>query len=404
MYGTTLKLVSAGFGYVVSGKIAEGKWLYLQFEVSAEQARASMRVVFTKKGGHPTLQMKKGDFPTFLSADVVISQTQFLPEQTTFTIRPRYLSEGTHYLGVFNMGYYADGTCEFVIELVTDADEWSWMPPRLLTIAIVVVLILAACLLLAVCKRCVERNRERERRGEAVTMFGFPRTMAELARAGLLGGHVAPAGCPREVIDAIPSFKYSPETFADVSGGKEDAICSVCIDPFEEGDEVRALPMCEHAFHKECIDEWLSQNTTCPNCRASLPLPEVEGGGGGGDGDGDGGDDGATSPRPVTPRDIELGAVAGEGVPGEVETRSTPPGAAPPANEDRRRLNPFAEPPTAPPARLATNPFGNRALEPPPASRHPDAPRRARGTNPFSSPGSRGGTPPGGSGRVHPSP
>jgi len=50
LYGTTLKLVSAGFGYVVSGKIAEGKWLYLQFEVSAEQARASMRVVFTKKG------------------------------------------------------------------------------------------------------------------------------------------------------------------------------------------------------------------------------------------------------------------------------------------------------------------------------------------------------------------
>ena len=30
------------------------------------------------------------------------------------------------------------------------------------------------------------------------------------------------------------------------------------------------MPTCQHVFRKECIDEWLAQHSTCPNCRASL--------------------------------------------------------------------------------------------------------------------------------------
>jgi hypothetical protein len=54
----------------------------------------------------------------------------------------------------------------------------------------------------------------------------------------------------------------------------EDESCSVCIDAFERGETLLCLPECQHAFHKDCIEGWLAQNTTCPNCRASLVSAE----------------------------------------------------------------------------------------------------------------------------------
>jgi len=75
-----------------------------------------------------------------------------------------------------------------------------------------------------------------------------------------------------------------------------DTHCSICLDALHLGDStgpvgakhnqiashsnggqnasecklVVALPMCMHAFHKECIYEWLGANRSCPNCRADV--------------------------------------------------------------------------------------------------------------------------------------
>ncbi|KAJ6848458.1 RING-H2 finger protein ATL2-like [Iris pallida] len=46
--------------------------------------------------------------------------------------------------------------------------------------------------------------------------------------------------------------------------------CAVCICELAEGEEVRFLPRCSHAFHVECIDMWFGSNSTCPLCR--LPV------------------------------------------------------------------------------------------------------------------------------------
>lgn len=43
--------------------------------------------------------------------------------------------------------------------------------------------------------------------------------------------------------------------------------CSICFDEIlEKGAEL----MCKHVYHKECIDKWLLNNSTCPYCRAEI--------------------------------------------------------------------------------------------------------------------------------------
>lgn len=46
----------------------------------------------------------------------------------------------------------------------------------------------------------------------------------------------------------------------------ETNICSICLGNFEAGDEVRLL-LCQHEFHKQCIDQWLRSNAICPTCK-----------------------------------------------------------------------------------------------------------------------------------------
>jgi hypothetical protein len=49
----------------------------------------------------------------------------------------------------------------------------------------------------------------------------------------------------------------------------EDSSCCICLNEYEAAQELRKLP-CEHHFHKDCVDEWLVVNSTCPTCRKSI--------------------------------------------------------------------------------------------------------------------------------------
>ena len=51
--------------------------------------------------------------------------------------------------------------------------------------------------------------------------------------------------------------------------------CAICVDDFKDGDMLRILP-CEHAFHRECIDEWLvNHSAVCPLCKFEVPRGNV---------------------------------------------------------------------------------------------------------------------------------
>ncbi|KAI3472793.1 hypothetical protein Pfo_031030 [Paulownia fortunei] len=46
--------------------------------------------------------------------------------------------------------------------------------------------------------------------------------------------------------------------------------CAVCLDEIESEQAARMVPGCNHGFHLECADAWLSKNSICPVCRAKI--------------------------------------------------------------------------------------------------------------------------------------
>jgi hypothetical protein len=47
--------------------------------------------------------------------------------------------------------------------------------------------------------------------------------------------------------------------------------CSICIDDFERGERLTILPKCKHAFHRDCLEPWLTERQgCCPLCKASV--------------------------------------------------------------------------------------------------------------------------------------
>ncbi|CAL4896941.1 unnamed protein product [Urochloa decumbens] len=51
--------------------------------------------------------------------------------------------------------------------------------------------------------------------------------------------------------------------------------CAVCLQDFDPEETLRAMP-CSHAFHQQCISDWLRRNGVCPLCRHELPTHQQE--------------------------------------------------------------------------------------------------------------------------------
>ncbi|XP_059669187.1 RING-H2 finger protein ATL67-like [Cornus florida] len=66
------------------------------------------------------------------------------------------------------------------------------------------------------------------------------------------------------VAEPIPAHKHQKGT--GLVG--EDSTCAICLCDFEEGEELRTLPVCMHSYHVACIDMWLYSHSSCPTCRS----------------------------------------------------------------------------------------------------------------------------------------
>lgn len=109
--------------------------------------------------------------------------------------------------------------------------------------------------------------------------------------SSFLDARLAPSGVEQKVLKAIPIIIYSPTKDGGGGGGDsdgggggdgdgdihevEETECVVCLGELEDGDMIRLLPTCNHAFHVICIDTWFLAHTSCPVCRAPVVAPTV---------------------------------------------------------------------------------------------------------------------------------
>uniref|UniRef100_A0ACD5Y7Q0 Uncharacterized protein n=1 Tax=Avena sativa TaxID=4498 RepID=A0ACD5Y7Q0_AVESA len=88
----------------------------------------------------------------------------------------------------------------------------------------------------------------------------------------------APAPEPRRgleeaAIRRIPTLRYRKPPPCQAEAPQQAQVaseCAVCLSEFQEGERLRRLPTCLHAFHIDCIDAWLQATANCPLCRAAV--------------------------------------------------------------------------------------------------------------------------------------
>lgn len=121
----------------------------------------------------------------------------------------------------------------------------------IVSLSVVIVLVV----LLHLYARYVLRNHDR--RGAAVHALALRVTRAQS------GSEPPTTGLDPTVISSLPLFIFKrSDRRDDVS-----VECTVCLSVLEDGETARELPNCKHIFHVECIDKWLSSQSTCPICR-----------------------------------------------------------------------------------------------------------------------------------------
>lgn len=47
-------------------------------------------------------------------------------------------------------------------------------------------------------------------------------------------------------------------------------MCPICRDDINNYNIIRKIKKCNHIFHQKCLDNWLKDNVTCPNCRQDI--------------------------------------------------------------------------------------------------------------------------------------
>ncbi|CAK0862510.1 unnamed protein product [Prorocentrum cordatum] len=92
-----------------------------------------------------------------------------------------------------------------------------------------------------------------------------PPVTAEATRASKRLDRRAPPG----FISRITTVPYDPELFGTEDGRQYHGECPICLGEFGAADEIK-VPLCGHAFHKDCLARWLRKERTCALCRQDV--------------------------------------------------------------------------------------------------------------------------------------
>ncbi|KAI3839044.1 hypothetical protein MKX03_028682 [Papaver bracteatum] len=82
------------------------------------------------------------------------------------------------------------------------------------------------------------------------------------------------SGLDQDTINSFPVILHHSD-----DPNSAETQCSICLSVLQDEEKVKVLPGCNHCYHLECVDKWLSTQSSCPLCRASLvvkkSLPEA---------------------------------------------------------------------------------------------------------------------------------
>ncbi|KAG2600510.1 RING-H2 finger protein ATL67-like [Panicum virgatum] len=81
----------------------------------------------------------------------------------------------------------------------------------------------------------------------------------------------AAASCSAVGLDQAAIASYPKVPFSG-RAAEPDAMCSICLSEYRDGEMLRVMPECRHRFHVACLDAWLRRSGSCPVCRSS-PIP-----------------------------------------------------------------------------------------------------------------------------------
>jgi len=98
------------------------------------------------------------------------------------------------------------------------------------------------------------------------------RTLAQQRLAAAGRAAVRPAGCPGVGLLVPELLRHCPEAECDKDC---DVHCSVCQENCREGQQIRTVVVCGHQYHGECLELWLRNRPTCPNCNQDVTTPVI---------------------------------------------------------------------------------------------------------------------------------
>lgn len=137
----------------------------------------------------------------------------------------------------------ADGTPE----LSSTGDAVTGFQPSLaVMVGVLTVMLILTFILLLFAKGCRRQSPEQDQENEE----------------GLAQSRSGYSGIDKTVIKSLPFFRFSA-----LKGSREGLECAVCLSKFQDIEILRLLPKCKHAFHINCVDQWLERHSNCPLCR-----------------------------------------------------------------------------------------------------------------------------------------
>jgi len=100
-----------------------------------------------------------------------------------------------------------------------------------------------------------------------INLIGFATCLRFLLRLGIIK---SPMAAPEGSLER----STQPISFSDLES-ESSLACPICLEDFNEKLPILQTKSCKHAFHTQCLKEWLDVNRNCPLCREDLAIQEA---------------------------------------------------------------------------------------------------------------------------------